>query len=53
MRSDDRFFFYLAAFAMTVSTVFVTFWHILPELDKMHNYVYGHCTITGKGHWEK
>mmetsp|Transcript_44078 Transcript_44078/g.139077 ORF Transcript_44078/g.139077 Transcript_44078/m.139077 type:complete len:232 (+) Transcript_44078:121-816(+) len=53
MRSDERFFFYLAAFCMTTSVVYTIFWHLLPSLEVRHNYVYAHCTVTGNGHWEK
>ena len=53
MRSDDRFYFLLAAFAMSASLVYTVFFHVLPELDARHNYLYAHCTVTGHGHWEK
>lgn len=53
MRSDERTFFWLTAGALTVSLLFTTFWCILPELEHWHRYQKGHCTITGKGHWEK
>mmetsp|Transcript_78096 Transcript_78096/g.126644 ORF Transcript_78096/g.126644 Transcript_78096/m.126644 type:complete len:239 (+) Transcript_78096:232-948(+) len=53
MRSDDRFYFLLAAFVMTSSLIYTVFFHVLPELDQRHNYLYAHCTVTGDGHWEK
>mmetsp|Transcript_28144 Transcript_28144/g.70922 ORF Transcript_28144/g.70922 Transcript_28144/m.70922 type:complete len:238 (+) Transcript_28144:44-757(+) len=53
MRSDERMFFYVASGAMTISVVYTLCWHILPLLEERHNYVYGHCTITGAPHWEK
>jgi hypothetical protein len=53
MRSDERFYFFLAAFCMTGSLVYTVFFHVLPELDARHDYIYAHCTVTGDGHWEK
>ena len=53
MRSDDRFYFYLAAFLMTTSLGYTVCFHVLPELDAHHNTIYAHCTVLGDGHWEK
>ena len=53
MRSDDRFYFLMAAGLMTTSLVYTIFFHVLPELDSRHDYLYAHCTVTGDGHWEK
>ena len=53
MRSDERFYFGLAALVMTTSLVYTIFFQVLPGLDARHNYVYAHCTVTGAGHWEK
>jgi len=53
MRSDERLFFYVAAGLMLVSIVYTLGWHIFPLYEEHHNYVYGHCTVTGRPHWEK
>jgi hypothetical protein len=33
MRSDDRFYFFLAAAVFTVSVVYTVFWQLLPALE--------------------
>jgi len=53
MRSDERFYFLLAAFAMSATLVYTVFFHVLPDLDARHDYLNAHCFVTGNGHWEK
>jgi hypothetical protein len=53
MRSDERFYFLLAAFAMSSTLVYTVFFHVLPDLDARHDYLNAHCFVTGNGHWEK
>ncbi len=33
MRSDDRFYFFLAAIVFTVSVVYTVFWQLIPALE--------------------
>jgi len=53
MRSDERFFFFLAATVMSFCVIYTLFWHVFPLIENRHNFVYAHCTVTGNGRWEK
>mmetsp|Transcript_70919 Transcript_70919/g.189365 ORF Transcript_70919/g.189365 Transcript_70919/m.189365 type:complete len:251 (+) Transcript_70919:50-802(+) len=53
LRSDDRFYFFLAAFVFTASVLYTIFGQLIPAIQNYNVYTYAHCTVTGAGHWEK
>lgn len=53
MRSDERFYFFLAAAVFSICVIYTVFGQLIPAIQEIQVYTYAHCTATGAGHWEK